>query len=153
MRENFNEAKEHPGNPYWYQGKLFNQFVAALDGKQQQQGLVSREPRSESPNAVIQKASPDAGLRCADLSVDQKKLLLETMRGMLAMFRKEDVNVTIDTIEKQQIVDQLHVSWFAGKYDVGGDRVWDTWQIEGPDMVWYFRGYPHIHCYFHLNVA
>ncbi len=151
MRENFNETKEHPGNPYWYQGKLFNKFVAALDGKQQRTGLVSVEPRGEQSNVVIQKTKEPRGLNCADLSADQKQLLIETMRGMLAMFRKDDVDATIGSIEKQQVVDRLHISWFAGKYDVGSDKVWDTWQIEGPDMVWYFRGYPHIHCYFHLN--
>ena len=73
------------------------------------------------------------------------------MRDMMAMFRKDDVDATIGTIEKKNLVDQLHVSWYGGKYDVGSDQVWDTWQIEGPDMVWYFRGVPHIHCYFHLK--
>ena len=150
-RENFNEAKEHTGNPYWYQGKLFNKFVGALDGKQQGLGLLANEPRSEQPAAVIQKQTAPKGLNCAELSTDQKQLFVETMRGMLAMFRPDDVGATMASIEKNNIVDRLHVSWYAGKFDVGSDKVWDTWQIEGPDMVWYFRGYPHIHCYFHLN--
>jgi hypothetical protein len=151
MRENFNEAKEHPGNPYWYQGKLFNRFVSALDGKQQELGLVAHEPRSENPEAVIKRGTEVRGLDCANLSGDQKKLFIETMRGMLAMFRQDDVEATIATIENRNLIDTLHVSWFAGRYDIGADQVWDTWQIEGPDMVWYFRGFPHIHCYFHLN--
>ncbi len=151
MRENFNEAKDHPGNPYWYQGKNFNRFVQALDGKQQELGLLAEEPRSEKPEVVIQKPTAGRGLNCASLNGDQKKLLVETMRGMLAMFREDDVAATIEAVEKHQIVDRLHVSWFAGKYDIGSDKVWDTWQIEGPDMVWYFRGEPHIHCYFHLK--
>lgn len=151
MRENFTEAKDHPGNPYWYQGKNFNRFVQALDGKQQEIGLLAEEPRSENSEVVIQKPTVGRGLSCASLSGDQKKMLVETMRGMLAMFREDDVAATIATIEKQQIVDRLHISWFAGKYDIGSDKVWDTWQIEGPDMVWYFRGEPHIHCYFHLK--
>jgi hypothetical protein len=150
MRANFNEAKDHPGNPYWYQGKLFNRFVAALDGKQQAQGLVAAEPRSEQSDAVIEIPNNPRGLNLAELSPDQKKLFIETVRGMLAMFRSEDVDSTIAAIEKHNIVDRLHVSWYGGRYDLGSDRVWDTWQIEGPDMVWYFRGYPHIHCYFHL---
>ena len=151
MRENFNEAKEHPGNPYWYQGRLFNTFVQALDAKQQQQGLVVLEPRSEQPNAVIQKTDEVRGLRCAELNADQQALLLKTMRGMLAMFREDDVEATLRTIESKQILKQLNISWYSGKYDIGADRVWDTWQTEGPEMVWYFRGYPHIHCYFHLK--
>ncbi len=151
MRENFNEAKDHPGNPYWYQGKLFNKFVAGLDGQQQQSGLVVQEPRSENPASVIKKSAPRRGLNCSELTADQKQLLLETMRGMLAMFRQDDVNATMESIEKRQIVDKLQVSWYTGKFDIGSDKVWDTWQIEGPELVWYFRGYPHIHCYFHLQ--
>jgi hypothetical protein len=150
-RENFNETKDHPGNPYWYQGRAFNRFVQALDGRQQSMGLLSAEPRSERPDMVIQIEPARRGLPCSELSADQKKLLLDTMRTMMAMFREDDVNATIATIRKKKVVDRLQVSWFGGKYDVGSDRVWDTWQIEGPDMVWYFRGEPHIHCYFHLK--
>ncbi|MFM7056102.1 MAG: DUF3500 domain-containing protein [Planctomycetota bacterium] len=151
MRDNFNEAPDHPGNPYWYQGRIFNQFVQGLDASQQSQGLVSAEPRSENPESVISTPVTAQGLSLALLSTDQKQLFIETMRKMLAMFRADDAAATISTIERKAIVERLHVSWFADKYDIGGDRVWDTWQIEGPDMVWYFRGQPHIHCYLHLK--
>lgn len=149
--ENFHETGQHPGNPYWYQGRIFNEFVKSLDGRQQELGLVSSQPRSEKPQEVIKKAAESPGLRCAELSADQKQALVQTMRRMMAMFREDDANATIDAIEKKGIVDRLHVSWYDGKYDIGSDKVWDTWQIEGPDMVWYFRGEPHIHCYFHLK--
>jgi len=150
-RENFDETREHPGNPYWYQGKLFNRFVDALDGRQRSMGLVTLEPRGEQPDVVVKIAAAKRGLPCSELSGDQKKLLLETMRGMMAMFRKDDVHATVDAIRKKDIVNRLQVSWYGGKYDIGSDQVWDTWQIEGPEMVWYFRGVPHIHCYFHLK--
>jgi hypothetical protein len=150
--EDFNETKNHPGNPYWYQGTIFNQFVQALDGKQQQQGLISKKPRSEKSDAVLKKKQASwPGLHCADLSADQQRLLLETMRKMMAMFRKDDVTATLQSIENREMLDRLHVSWYDGKYDIGSDKVWDTWQIEGPEMVWYFRGQPHIHSYFHLK--
>ena len=54
-------------------------------------------------------------------------------------------------IEDRKIIETLFVSCYGGAYDIGSDRVWDVWQIEGPEMVWYFRGYPHIHGYFHLT--
>ncbi len=151
MRDNFNEASDHPGNPYWYQGKIFNEFVQGLSASQQESGLVSAEPRSENPRDVITKTTPAHGLDCSTLSADQKQLFVDTMRKMMAMFRADDVNATIQSIEQRGIVDRLHVSWFGGQYDIGSDKVWDVWQIEGPDMVWYFRGEPHIHCYFHLK--
>ncbi len=152
FRDEFHETKDHPGNPYWYQGKIFNEFVKSLDQKQQQQALVSKTPRSERPNAVIKKKSDGwPGLSCAELNDEQKSLFINTIRRMLAMFREDDVKATVESIEQRKLVDQLHVSWYDGKYDVGSDKVWDTWQIEGPEMVWYFRGQPHIHCYFHLK--
>ena len=151
FREKFVETKDHPGNPYWYQGKVFNRFVQALDPSQQEQAMISSGPRSERGNVVKKKQSGWAGLSCAEFNAEQKELFVKTMRDMLAMFRADDVAATIETIESKNMVDDLYVSWYDGKFDVGSDQVWDTWQIEGPDMVWYFRGQPHIHCYFHLK--
>ena len=149
----FREESDHAGNPFWYQGLVFNEFVTALDGKQQEKILVGREPRNESPATVIKKQKTDLpGLSTADLSKDQQAKLLETMRRMLVCFRPDDVNATMKTIEGKKLVERLFVSCYGGKYDIGSDKVWDTWQIEGPEFVWYFRGFPHIHGYFHLPV-
>lgn len=152
FREQFNETKDHPGNPYWYQGKVFNRFVQSLDAEQQAEALVKSKPRSENPKAVIKKKQSGwEGLACSELSDEQRAMFVETMKDMLAMFRSDDVTATLKTIEDKGVIDRLHVSWYDGKYDIGSDQVWDTWQIEGPDMVWYFRGQPHIHSYFHLK--
>lgn len=151
MQDNFHEGPDHPGNPYWYQGRIFNQFVQGLTPEQQARGLVSVAPRSERPEAVTQKPAQTHGLDCSTLSADQKRLMIDTMKRMLAMFREDDVTATMQSIEQRNLVDRLHVSWFADIYDIGSDKVWDTWQIEGPEFVWYFRGQPHIHCYFHLK--
>ncbi len=102
---------------------------------------------------MIQKRKADLpGLPCAELSKDQQAKLLDTMRRMLACFRPDDVAATMKTIEDRNILSRLFVSCYGGAFDIGSDKVWDTWQIEGPDMVWYFRGVPHIHTYFHLAV-
>lgn len=147
----FNESKDHEGNPFWYQGLLFNEFYRALDGKQQDKILVGQEPRGESPATVIKKRKTDLpGLNASELSKDQQAKLLETMRKMLACFRADDVAATMKTIEDKKVVERLFVSCYGGAHDIGSDKVWDTWQIEGPEMVWYFRGDPHIHGYFHL---
>ncbi len=148
----FHEGPQHEGNPFWYQGVVFNEFVSSLDGKQREKILVGREPRSERPGAVIVKRKTDLpGLACADLSKDQQAKLIETMRRMLACFREGDVEATIKTIQDRNLIDRLWVSCYGGRYDIGRDGVWDTWQIEGPEMVWYFRGMPHIHGYFHVT--
>ena len=35
--------------------------------------------------------------------------------------------------------------------DIGDDKTWDCWRLEGPSFVWYFRGSPHVHVW--ANVA
>jgi hypothetical protein len=147
----FRESKDHEGNPFWYQGLRFNEFVSALDGKQREKILAARAPRSEKPAEVIARRGAELpGLAAADLTKDQQGKLIETMRRMMECFRECDVAATIKTIEEKKIVERLFISCYGGEFDIGGDKVWDTWQIEGPDMVWYFRGFPHIHGYFHL---
>ena len=46
-------------------------------------------------------------------------------------------------------------AWAAGgegaAEDIGDDRVWDNWRLEGPSFVWHFRGSPHVHVW--VNVA
>ena len=149
--EQFNETKDHPNNPYWYQGKLFNQFVQALDGSQQAAGLAEEDPRSERAKQVIRIREQPPGLDAQSLSDDQQSLLLETIGKMLVMFREDDVQATLAEMKDRNLVDQLHISWYGGKFDIASDKVWDTWTIEGPNLVWYFRGVPHIHSYFHLK--
>jgi len=150
--EQFNETKDHPGNPYWYQGRVLNEFIATLDGAQRDKVVVAGEPRSERADQVIRMKTQDwTGLRLGDLAADQKKAFVDTVRRMLSMFRKDDVDATLGVLGRGDVLDGLHLSCFSGEWDLGSDKIWDTWQIEGPNLVWYFRGKPHIHCYFHLK--
>ena len=47
-------------------------------------------------------------------------------------------------------LDELHMA-FAKNGDIGNDGIWDVWQIEGPNMLWYFRGAPHVHCWVNIR--
>ena len=40
--------------------------------------------------------------------------------------------------------EDMHLAFYTSR-DIGGDGVWDVWQLEGPDMVWFFNGQPHVH--------
>ena len=35
----------------------------------------------------------------------------------------------------------------------GEDGVWDVWQIEGPSMICFFRGDPHVHAWINVKKA
>ena len=40
---------------------------------------------------------------------------------------------------------------FYKNHDIGGDGVWDVWQLESPNMLWYFRGSPHVHVWVNIR--
>ena len=46
--------------------------------------------------------------------------------------------------------DDLHLAFYKNE-DVGNDGVWDNWQLEGPSMIWYFRGDPHVHTWVNIE--
>ena len=146
----FNEKPDHPGNIYWYQAKRANELFRALDGKQQKLALRS-DARPEQRKKTVELRGPDTalhGVPVADFSSDQKTLARRVMADVLAPFRKVDVDECMKLIEAQ--FDNLHFAYYKN-LDIGNDRVWDVWQIEGPSMVWYFRGSPHVHTWVNIR--
>ena len=147
----FNEKPDHAGNVWWHQARLANKLYSALDGKQRDKALVVESP-PDSPKVVRLKGTKGKleGLRGADMSKDQKKLLDETLRSMLNMYRKSDVDEALKCIDANGGLDALTVSYFD-EGNIGDDEIWDRWMVEGPGMVWYFRGTPHVHTW--VNIA
>lgn len=78
-------------------------------------------------------------------SKDQQAMIREIFMGLhseqyakkvladvLAPFRKVDVDECMKLVEAQ--FDKLHFAYYQNM-DIGNDRLWDVWQIEGPAMV------------------
>ena len=63
--------------------------------------------------------------------------------------RKVDADEAMKLVEKNGF-DHLHMSFYKNE-DIGHDGVWDIWQIEGPAMLWFFRGAPHVHTWVHVR--
>jgi len=146
-----NEAADHPGNAYWYQAKRANELFQALDGKQRKIAL-NDNPRTEKGTDTVALTGSERGLsgiRMSDLTHDQKDLAWKVMNDVLAPFRKTDAAKAMKLIEDAGR-DKLHFT-FYNYMDIGNDGVWDIWQIEGPSMVWYFRGAPHVHTWVHVR--
>jgi hypothetical protein len=73
------------------------------------------------------------------------------LADLLAPFRPADSAEALKLVEAQGI-ENLHMAFFKGQ-DLGSDGVWDVWQVEGPAMLWFFRGAPHIHVWAHVRQA
>ncbi|MEQ1751751.1 MAG: DUF3500 domain-containing protein, partial [Prosthecobacter sp.] len=149
--QGFNEKADHPGNAYWFQAKRANEVFQALDGKQREMALCesSRDEEGNDTVKLTGKTTGLDGIPMTELSADQKGLVRTVLRDLLAPFRKEDAEESMKYIEASGF-DHLHLAYYKSQ-DIGKDGVWDVWQIEGPNMVWFFRGEPHVHCWAHIK--
>ena len=148
--QRFDEKPDHPGNVYWFQAKRANEVFQALDGKQRQMALLG-EPRAEQATQTVEfKKSGQLGLPISEMSADQKQLVDKVLADLLLPFRKRDADEAMRYIRKDGKLDELTLSFYKN-LDIGSDGVWDVWQLESPNMVWYFRGSPHVHVWVNIR--
>jgi len=150
--ESFNEKPDHKGNVYWYQGLRANEVYKALDGKQRKLALLDINPPGEHAKETVElpiKAADLEGIPMSELANDQKDLVRKVLADLLAPFRKVDADEALKLIEAGGF-DKLHMAFFSSM-DIGKDGVWDVWKLESPNMVWYFRGSPHVHTWVHVR--
>jgi len=148
------EPADHPGNVFWHQARRANDLFQALDGRQRERVLVDGRSRRERATETVRLSGQKKGLpglRAGDMTPDQRRLMRDVLGDLLQPFRKVDAEETMRWVESQGL-ENLHVAYFK-QQDLGNDGVWDVWQIEGPQMLWYFRGEPHVHCWVHVRDA
>ncbi len=141
------ESANHPGNVFWEQAVAANQVYKMLDSRQRKAAEVGETPDEE---AVAFRASSHPGIPVAELSRDQKAELVKTLDKLIEPFRTSDRDEVQQCLAKQGGIDRLHLAFYTDD-DIGNDRVWDNWRLEGPSFVWHFRGAPHVHVW--VNIA
>lgn len=146
------EKPDHPGNVYWHQAKRANEVFNALSGKQREIALLNTDPRKEQATETVmfkKKGEKLAGLPVAEMSRDQRELVEKVLADLLMPYRKKDTDEAMRYIKAKGGVKALSMSFFKNQ-DLGGDGVWDVWQLESPNMLWYFRGNPHVHVWVNI---
>jgi hypothetical protein len=110
------------------------------------------DPREEKATTTVElkKKAEAAGLPVSEMTRDQKELVEKVLSDLLLPFRKKDSDEAMAYIKKNGGVDQLAMSFYKN-LDIGNDGVWDVWQLESPNMVWYFRGAPHVHVWVNIR--
>lgn len=147
--QGFNEKPDHPGNVFWYQALKANELYKMLDGKQQQQALI---PNSIEESAVQFRtgAIKPEGLPLSELSKDQLAEAQKVLAALLEPYRQVDQEEATKCLNAQGGLEKCKIAFFADA-DLGGDKIYDCWRIEGPSFVWHYRGAPHVHVW--VNVA
>jgi hypothetical protein len=145
----FNEAKDHPGNVFWPQALKANSVYQILDGKQREKALIDTMP-AESDVPFRGEKGVFPGLPVADMTADQKAAVQDVLKSLLEPYRQSDKDEVIQCLNKSGGLDRCSLGFYDVE-DLGDDKVWDNWRLEGPTFVWYFRGAPHVHVW--VNVA
>ncbi|MCA9216570.1 MAG: DUF3500 domain-containing protein [Planctomycetales bacterium] len=145
----FDEEADHSGNVFWEQAIEANKVYQMLDEKQRKQAEVPTTPREQS--VAFQGASGNfTGIPVSELSGDQKEGVQKVLKKLTEMYRTSDQDEVMACMKKQGGLDKCHLSFFTDN-DIGEDKVWDNWRLEGPSFVWHYRGAPHVHVW--VNVA
>jgi hypothetical protein len=149
---NFTENADHPNNVYWYQAKRANEVFQALDGKQRQIALLGdpREEKATETVALKNRGERIDGLPVSSMTQDQRDLVQKVLADLLMPFRKKDADEAMRHIKGAGGASALTMAFYKN-LDLGGDGVWDVWQLESPNMVWYFRGHPHVHVWANIR--
>ena len=142
------EDPAHPGNIYWQQAQEANAVFSALDGRQRSIALLERAP-DESAIKLQGARGIFPGVAIGELHRDQKALVEKVMHGLLAPYRPSDAKEAMRDITANGGLDKIHLSFYK-QDDLGHDGVWDIWRLEGPAMVWHFRGAPHVHTWVNI---
>ena len=145
----FNENPKHTDNVFWHQGVAANNVYKMLDGRQQKQALLPKTPREQAVGFRGPKAEIP-GLPVTDMSADQKQHLQEVLQLLVEPYRQSDRDEAAQCIKAQGGLDACSLAFYSDK-DLGNDKVWDNWRLEGPSFVWHYRGAPHVHVW--VNVA
>lgn len=145
----FDEPADHKGNVFWHQAVEANKLFTMMDPKQQKLALVKKSPREEQVG-FRGTSGGMAGIPVSEFSSDQKTELQRVLQVLVEPYRQSDRDEVVKCLKAQGGLDACALAFYSDK-DIGNDRVWDNWRLEGPSFVWYFRGNPHVHVW--VNVA
>jgi hypothetical protein len=147
----FNEDAKHTNNVWWYQGEQANKIFQTLDDKERARALFDKAEEDDARSVHLKgNKLPEKGLAVADLDSQQKEMVRQLLEMMLRPFRSCDAAEVRECLDAAGGPDKLRLTYYK-EGDIGNDKIWDIWKVEGPAFAWYFRGSPHVHTW--LNVA
>lgn len=136
-------------NIYFYQTQQTDLVFKSLSKEQTEKALIEKAPQ-ESAVQLQGDAGTFPGISVADLNADQKAQVEKTLKTLLAPYRTEDTTEVMEILKASGGIDKLHMAFYKQE-DLGGDKTWDIWRVEGPSFVWHYRGAPHVHAYINIG--
>ena len=148
--ERLYEKPDHPKNVFWHQAVEANKLFQTLSRSQRKEALVTHGMPSEELIGFKGKGGQFQGCPVSDFTDDQRNEMRRILKILLEPFRQSDRDEVSRCLKAQGGLDGCHLAFYK-EGDLGDDKIYDNWRLEGPSFVWYFRGRPHVHVW--VNVA
>ena len=148
--ERLYEKPDHPNNVFWHQAVEANKLFQTLSRSQRKEALVTHGMPSEERVGFKGKGGQFQGCPVSDFTDDQRSEVQRILKILLEPFRQSDRDEVSRCLKSQGGLDGCHLAFYK-EGDLGDDKIYDNWRLEGPSFVWYFRGRPHVHVW--VNVA
>ena len=148
--ERLYEKPDHPNNVFWHQAVEANKLFQTLSRSQRKEALVTHGMPSEERVGFKGKGGAFQGCPVSDFTDDQRSEVQRILKILLEPFRQSDRDEVSRCLKSQGGLDGCHLAFYK-EGDLGDDKIYDNWRLEGPSFVWYFRGRPHVHVW--VNVA
>lgn len=145
------EESSAEDNLFYDQTVQVNKVFGALSSDQAAKALLKDAP-AETSVQLQGKGGKFPGLAVSDMSDDQRQLVKQTLQKILSPYREGDAKEVMSIIDGNGGIESLRFAFYQ-QGDIGNDRVWDIWRIEGPSFVCHFRGAPHVHAYLHVMAS
>ena len=144
----FHELPQHPGNIFIGQSRQANRVYRALSDRQRIEAVVPDAPRE---NCIQFRGTGGRfdGVRLADVDSTAKQLVAELVNMLWEPYRELDGQRARAALEARGGLEACHLAFYG--HASAGDNFWEQWRLEGPGLVWHFRGLPHVHAW--VNVA
>ncbi len=126
-----------------------------MGGREQQKRALHDNREPDAPRTIRlkgQEIHSVPGLPVAELDDERKQMVRRLITDMLSPFRGPDAAEVLACLDAAGGVDALRLTYYKDG-DIGNDRTWDIWKVEGPAFAWYFHGSPHVHTWLHVARA
>ena len=87
--------------------------------------------------------------RGSDQAAEQRRRSKAVLASLVEPYQQAYQDQVFDCLKQQGGLEQCSLAFYADR-DLGDDGQWDNWRLEGPSLVWFFRGSPHAHIWIHV---
>jgi hypothetical protein len=139
-----------PGNLYRFQFEIAQRLFRSL--RPEEQRLVRNKTSPIQTDIQVQgRDGSFSGLEIARLKNESRAIARELVDAMLSTYPAADVAYAWECLEHNGGFERLFLSYYEDSA-IDGSNELQSFRLEGPAAVLYFRGAPHVHAFINITM-